>query len=198
MNGLISIVIAYLLGSIPFGYLLTRLATGRDVRQAGSGNIGATNVLRTVGRKLGIITLVLDIAKGTLAVVTAQLLTGDAKVMAFAALAVCAGHVFPIFLKFQGGKAVATFAGAFGYLMPIPLLATAGIFLIAVIASRHVSLGSILGSLMFPFGAWLILHPSWTELLVAFVASALIIYRHYSNIQRLRAGTESVLKLGGR
>ena len=196
MNGLLSIVIAYLLGSVPFGYLLTRFATGRDVRQSGSGNIGATNVLRTAGRKLGIATLLLDIAKGTLAVVIAQLLTGDTKVMALAALAVCAGHVFPIFLKFQGGKAVATFAGAFGYLMPIPLLATAAIFLIAVLASKHVSLGSILGALMFPFGVWLILHPSWTELVAAFAVSALIIYRHSSNIQRLRAGTESLLKLG--
>ena len=196
MNGLLSIVIAYLLGSVPFGYLLTRFATGRDVRQSGSGNIGATNVLRTAGRKLGIATLVLDIAKGTLAVVIAQLLTGDMKVMALAALAVCAGHVFPIFLKFEGGKAVATFAGAFGYLMPIPLLATAAIFLIAVLASKHVSLGSILGALMFPFGVWLILHPAWTELVAAFAVSALIIYRHSSNIQRLRAGTESLLKLG--
>jgi len=196
MNGLLSIVIAYLLGSVPFGYLLTRFATGRDVRQSGSGNIGATNVLRTAGRKLGIATLVLDIAKGTLAVVIAQLLTGDMKVMALAALAVCAGHVFPIFLKFEGGKAVATFAGAFGYLMPIPLLATAAIFLISVLASKHVSLGSILGALMFPFGVWLILHPSWTELVAAFAVSALIIYRHSSNIQRLRAGTESLLKLG--
>jgi len=196
MNGLLSIVIAYLLGSVPFGYLLTRFATGRDVRQSGSGNIGATNVLRTAGRKLGIATLVLDMAKGTSAVVIAQLLTGDTKVMALAALAVCAGHVFPIFLKFEGGKAVATFAGAFGYLMPIPLLATAAIFLIAVLASKHVSLGSILGALMFPFGVWLILHPSWTELVAAFAVSALIIYRHHSNIQRLRAGTESLLKLG--
>ena len=196
MNGLLSIVIAYLLGSVPFGYLLTRFATGRDVRQSGSGNIGATNVLRTAGRKLGIATLVLDMAKGTSAVVIAQLLTGDTKVMALAALAVCAGHVFPIFLKFEGGKAVATFAGAFGYLMPIPLLATAAIFLIAVLASKHVSLGSILGALMFPFGVWLILHPSWTELVAAFAVSALIIYRHSSNIQRLRAGTESLLKLG--
>jgi glycerol-3-phosphate acyltransferase PlsY len=198
MNGLLSIVIAYLLGSIPFGYLLTRFATGRDVRQAGSGNIGATNVLRTAGRKLGIATLLLDIGKGTLAVAIAHRLTGDAKIMAVAALAVCAGHVFPIFLKFKGGKAVATFAGAFGYLMPLPLLATAIVFVVTVIASRHVSLGSILGALMFPIGAWLILHPSWIELFAVFASSALVIYRHKSNIERLRSGTESMLKLGGR
>jgi acyl phosphate:glycerol-3-phosphate acyltransferase len=198
MNGLLAIVIAYLLGSIPFGYLLTRIATGRDVRQSGSGNIGATNVLRTAGRKLGLATLMLDIVKGTLAVVIAKWMTGDTNVMAVAALAVCAGHVFPAFLKFQGGKAVATFAGAFGYLMPIPMFATALVFMIAVAASKYVSLGSILGALMFPIGAWLILHPSWTELLAAFASCALVIYRHKSNIERLRAETESVVQWGHR
>lgn len=194
MTGLLSTVLAYLLGSIPFGYLLTRIATGRDVRASGSGNIGATNVLRTAGRKLGIATLVLDIAKGTLAVAIAQWLTGDDTWMVLAALAVCAGHVFPVFLKFQGGKAVATFAGAFGYLMPLPMLGTVVIFVVAVAASKHISAASILGAVMFPIGAWLILHPSWIELLAAFAASALIVYRHRANIQRLRAGTESIFK----
>lgn len=194
MTGLLSTVLAYLLGSIPFGYLLTRIATGRDVRASGSGNIGATNVLRTAGRKLGIATLVLDIAKGTLAVAIAQWLTGDDTWMALAAFAVCAGHVFPVFLKFQGGKAVATFAGAFGYLMPLPMLGTVAIFVAAVAASKHISAASILGAVMFPIGAWLILHPSWIELLAAFAASALIVYRHRANMQRLRAGTESIFK----
>ena len=109
MNGLFSIVIAYLLGSIPFGYVLTRLTTGKDVRASGSGNIGATNVLRTAGKTLGLATLALDILKGTLAVFAADKLTsGDPMWMALAALAVSAGHVFPIFLSFKGGKAVAT------------------------------------------------------------------------------------------
>ena len=198
MNGLLSIVVAYLLGSIPFGYLLTRIVTGRDVRASGSGNIGATNVLRTAGPKLGLATLALDIAKGTLAVGIARWLTSDTNVMALAALAVCAGHVFPVFLKFKGGKAVATFAGAFGYLMPIPMLATTVIFIIAVIASQHISVGSILGAAMFPIGTWLILHPSWIELFAAFASGALIIYRHLSNIERLRAGTESVFRWGSK
>lgn len=192
MTGFLSILIAYLLGSIPFGYLLTRVATGRDVRASGSGNIGATNVLRTAGKKLGIATLILDILKGVLAVAIAQWLTDDNNWMALAALAVCAGHVFPVFLKFQGGKAVATFAGAFGYLMPLPMLATTIVFFIAVAASKHISAGSILGAIMFPIGAWLILHPSWVELAAAAAASAVIVYRHNANIQRLRAGSESV------
>jgi len=195
MTGLLSIVIAYLLGSIPFGYVLTRLKTGRDVRASGSGNIGATNVLRTAGKKLGIATLVLDILKGVLAVALADWLTAsDPSCMALSALAVSAGHVFPVFLNFQGGKAVATFAGAFGYLMPLPLLGTLVIFLIGVAVTKHISAGSVLGAGMFPLGAWLILHPSAVEMLAAVIACVLIIYRHKANIERIRLGTESVFR----
>jgi glycerol-3-phosphate acyltransferase PlsY len=199
MNGLLSIAIAYILGSIPFGYLLTRVATGRDVRASGSGNIGATNVLRTAGKKLGIATLVLDILKGTLAVVIVQRLTAaDPTWMALAAFAVSAGHVFPVFLNFKGGKAVATFAGAFGYLMPIPLLLTVIVFVFSVAKTRHISAGSILGAGLFPLAAWLVLQPSLIEMLAAIAASALVIYRHKSNIERLLAGTESVFKWGSK
>jgi acyl phosphate:glycerol-3-phosphate acyltransferase len=195
MTGLLSIVIAYLLGSIPFGYVLTRLTTGRDVRASGSGNIGATNVMRTAGKKLGLLTLALDIAKGALAVALADwLTTSDPTWMALAALAVSAGHVFPVFLNFQGGKAVATFAGAFAYLMPLPMLATVIVFIVGVAVTEHISVGSILGAATFPLGAWLILHPSAIELLAAIAACALIIYRHKENIHRLRLGTESVFR----
>ena len=193
MTGLLSIVIAYLLGSIPFGYVLTRLTTGRDVRASGSGNIGATNVMRTAGKKLGIATLALDILKGVLAVALADWLSGsDPMWMALAALAVSAGHVFPIFLNFQGGKAVATFAGAFGYLMPLPLLATMIVFIVAVAATKHISAGSVLGAGTFPLGAWIILHPSAVEMSAVLAACALVIYRHKSNLERIRMGTESV------
>jgi glycerol-3-phosphate acyltransferase PlsY len=195
MNGLFSIVIAYLLGSIPFGYVLTRLTTGRDVRASGSGNIGATNVMRTAGKTLGLATLALDILKGTLAVFASEKMTnGDPMWMALAALAVCAGHVFPVFLNFKGGKAVATFAGAFGFLMPIPLLATMLVFFIGVAATKHISAGSILGAGTFPLGAWLILHPTWIELLCAILACAMVIYRHKENMVRMRLGTESVFR----
>lgn len=195
MTGLLSIVIAYLLGSIPFGYVLTRLTTGRDVRASGSGNIGATNVMRTAGKKLGIATLALDILKGVLAVALADwLTTSDPMWMALSALAVSAGHVFPVFLNFQGGKAVATFAGAFGYLMPLPLLATMIVFIIGVAATKHISAGSVLGAGTFPLGVWIILHPSAVEMLAALAACALVIYRHKSNLERIRLGTESVFR----
>ncbi len=199
MTGLLSIVIAYILGSIPFGYLLTRVVTGRDVRASGSGNIGATNVLRTAGKKLGIATLALDILKGTLAVIIAQVLTSSDPVsMALAAFAVSAGHVFPVFLNFKGGKAVATFAGAFGYLMPVPLLLTVIVFVFMVAKTRYISVGSILGAGLFPLAAWLVLQPSLAEMLAVIAACALVIYRHKANIERLRAGTENVFKWGGK
>ncbi|MEO5924023.1 MAG: glycerol-3-phosphate 1-O-acyltransferase PlsY [Bryobacteraceae bacterium] len=195
MTALLSIVIAYLLGSIPFGYVLTRLVTGRDVRASGSGNIGATNVLRTAGKKVGIATLALDILKGVAAVALTEWLTdSDPTWMALSALAVSAGHVFPVFLNFQGGKAVATFAGAFGYLMPLPLLGTMIVFVIAVAATKYISAGSVLGAGMFPLGAWIILHPSAVEMVSVLVACGLIIYRHQANIERIRLGTESVFR----
>ncbi len=195
MNGLISIVIAYLLGSIPFGYMLTRLTTGRDVRASGSGNIGATNVLRTAGKKLGIATLALDILKGVAAVALADWLTSsDPAWMALAALAVSAGHVFPVFLGFKGGKAVATFAGAFGYLMPLVMLAAIVIFVIAVGATKYISAGSVLGAGTFPLGAWIILHPSAVEMLAVIAACALILYRHKENLERIHSGTESAFR----
>ncbi|MEO8100393.1 MAG: glycerol-3-phosphate 1-O-acyltransferase PlsY [Acidobacteriota bacterium] len=195
MTGLLAIAIAYLLGSIPFGYLLTRMSTGRDVRASGSGNIGATNVMRTAGRSLGLATLALDIGKGVLAVAVSQWLTGShAEWMAVSAFAASAGHVFPVFLNFQGGKAVATFAGAFGYLMPLPLFATLIVFLIGVTATQFISAGSILAAATFPLGAWIILHPSLIEMAAAIGACALIIYRHRENMHRIHAGTESVFR----
>ncbi|MEP7354637.1 MAG: glycerol-3-phosphate 1-O-acyltransferase PlsY [Acidobacteriota bacterium] len=190
-----SILIAYLLGSIPFGYVLTRLRTGQDVRASGSGNIGATNVMRTAGRGLGIATLLLDAGKGTLAVWLADCAssgstTGSTTWMALAALAVMLGHVFPIFLNFKGGKAVATFAGAFGYLLPMPLLATVVVFAMVLALTHYVSAASIVAAATFPIGAWIISRPSTTEMLVAIFAGALVVYRHSSNMARIRAGTE--------
>src|SRR5437868_3957414 len=130
MMPVVAVVVAYLIGSIPFGYLLVRWKTGADVRASGSGNIGATNVLRTTGRAAGIATLLLDIAKGYLAVWLAGWLSGNSDLwMSLAALAVMIGHAYPVFLRFQGGKAVASFVGAFLRLTPIPLLAVLVVFL---------------------------------------------------------------------
>jgi glycerol-3-phosphate acyltransferase PlsY len=198
MNSLIAVVAAYLIGGIPFGYLLVRLKTGHDVRDLGSGNIGATNVLRTTGRAAGVVTLLLDIAKGYFAVWLAGWLTdGSTLWMSTAALAVVLGHAFPVFLGFKGGKAVASFVGAFACLTPLPLAATTIVFVVAVAVTRHISLGSILGALTFPLAVYLISHPEPEVLAVALIGGLFIVWRHKSNIERLRAGTENVFRFGG-
>ena len=195
MIPLVALVAAYLVGGIPFGYLLVRMKTGSDVRSMGSGNIGATNVLRTSGRAIAVATLVLDIAKGFFAVWLAAKLTDDSLAWTcLAALAVMAGHAYPVFLKFQGGKAVASFIGAFLYLAPIPLLASLVVFVIVVAATRHISLGSIIAAASLPLAVWLIMHPPGSLILTSLVAGAFIIYKHRANIERLRAGNEYVFR----
>jgi glycerol-3-phosphate acyltransferase PlsY len=197
MLGLVAIVIAYLLGGIPFGFLLVKFTKGADVRESGSGNIGATNVLRTTGRTAGVATLLLDIAKGYFAVWLAAELTGDApEWTSLAALAVMAGHAYPVFLKFQGGKAVATFIGAFAYLTPLPLAAVLLLFIAVVAVTRYISVASILAAATFPFGVWMILHPPVQVTAAAFIAGAFIVYRHRSNWARLRAGVENRFSWG--
>jgi glycerol-3-phosphate acyltransferase PlsY len=193
LPGLLSIAIAYLMGGIPFGYVLVKLSTGRDVRASGSGNIGATNVLRTTGRGVAVLTLLLDIAKGFVSVWIAAMLTDDDPWWtAAAALAVMAGHAYPVFLRFKGGKAVASFIGAFLYLTPLALFATLVVFVAIVIATRHISAGSVIAAGLFPLGVWLILHPPAPVLMAALIAGAFIVVRHRANIERLHAGTESV------
>lgn len=188
---------AYLIGGIPFGYVLVRLTTGRDVRTGGSGNIGATNVLRTTGRAAAVATLVLDIAKGFFAVWLMARFTDNSPLWtSAAALAVMFGHAFPVFLKFKGGKAVASFIGAFMYLAPVPLACVLVLFVIVVAATRYISLGSILAAALFPFGVWFILHPEWPVVAAAAIAAAFIIWRHRANIGRIRAGTEFVFRFG--
>jgi acyl phosphate:glycerol-3-phosphate acyltransferase len=199
MTPLIAIVAAYLIGGIPFGYLIVKLTTGRDVRSLGSGNIGATNVLRTTGRGVAVVTLLLDILKGIGAVWLADRLTYHSVLwMSAAALAVIFGHAFPIFLKFRGGKAVASFIGAFLYLTPLPLLAVLILFVAVVVATRYISLGSIVAAGSFPFAVWLILHPPAPVLIAAFVSGAFIVYRHRANIERIRAGNEYLFSFTGK
>jgi glycerol-3-phosphate acyltransferase PlsY len=195
MMPLLALVVAYLVGGIPFGYLLVRLKSGQDVRSMGSGNIGATNVLRTSGRWVAVATLVLDIGKGFFAVWLAARLAGDSVTWtSLAALAVMAGHAYPVFLKFQGGKAVASFIGAFLYLTPIPLLATLVVFVIVVAATRHISMGSIIAAAGLPLATWLIMHPPAPIVLASLIAAVFIVSRHRSNIQRIRAGKEHVFR----
>jgi acyl phosphate:glycerol-3-phosphate acyltransferase len=199
MNGVIALIVAYLVGGIPFGLLIVKLKTGADVRKSGSGNIGATNVLRTMGTAAGILTLVLDAAKGWFAVWLADTLTqGSIFWMSFAALAVMAGHVFSPYLKFKGGKAVASFAGAFGYLTPLPVLVITLIFILVTMLTRYVSLGSVAGAILFPFACFIILHPEWPVLVASVAAAALILWRHRGNMTRIRSGTENTLSFGRR
>ena len=196
MMPLLVVLVAYLVGGIPFGYLLVRWRTGEDVRSKGSGNIGATNVLRTTGRGIAAATLLLDIGKGFFAVWLAGKLTGSEPVwMSLAALAVMAGHAYPVYLKFEGGKAVASFVGAFLYLTPVPMAAVLVLFVIVVAATRHISMGSIVAAGALPLAVWLIEHPPGVVIVAALAAGAFIVYRHQANIERLRAGTESVLDL---
>lgn len=197
MMPLIAVVLAFVIGGIPFGYLLVRWKTGEDVREKGSGNIGATNVLRTTGRAIAVTTLLLDIGKGVLAVWIADKLSdGSAVWMSLAALAVMAGHAYPVFLKFHGGKAVASFIGAFLYLTPVPMICALVVFVIVVAATRQISMGSIVAAGSLPLATWLIEHPPLSVVLAALAGGAFLIYRHRANIARIRAGTENVFRFG--
>ena len=194
--------VAYLLGSIPFGLILVRIARGEDVRLTGSGNIGATNVARSSGPALGIATLLLDALKGYLAVVIAIVAsrrnTGVDVGLAAAVAALCAilGHVFPAWLKLRGGKGVATAVGAFLGLAPRAVLVVFAVFLIIVMIFRYVSLGSIVASALFPILAFLLYRgqSSPAGLVVMLGASLLIILKHRANIKRLLDGTENRLQ----
>jgi glycerol-3-phosphate acyltransferase PlsY len=192
---------SYLLGSIPFGYILVRLFQGIDVRSIGSGNIGATNVARTGGKGLAIATLALDAFKGWLAVFLVLTLpgipvSGPAQLhtlATFAALMAVIGHMFPVWLGFKGGKGVATGLGVFLALAPKAVLIVLLLFIAIVALTRYVSLGSILASAAFPVALWWLDRDSFPPVALALCAAAalLVIIRHHQNIGRLMAGTES-------
>jgi len=195
-------LVSYLLGSIPFGLILVRIARGEDVRLSGSGNIGATNVARSGGPALGVATLVLDALKGYLSVIAAVALSqrfGDidaSAAMALAAFCAIVGHVFPVWLKFSGGKGVATGVGAFVAIAPRAVLVVLAIFLVIVAIFRYVSLGSVVASAIFPVSAFLLYRQQSSPfaLLVMLGASLLIILKHATNIRRLLNGTEHRLE----
>jgi glycerol-3-phosphate acyltransferase PlsY len=193
-------VAAYLLGSIPTGYLLVRIFRHQDIRSVGSGNIGATNVLRSGGKGLGLATFLLDVLKGCSAVwlggfLGALLLPGTPLRSAQALAALCAvlGHMFPIWLRFRGGKGVATGFGVFLVASPWAALSAISVFFIVLFLSRFVSLASILGAACFPVFAWfLVLGPRPPVFFaVQCAVASLIIIKHHQNIRRLFAGTES-------
>ncbi len=188
------IALAYLLGAVPFGVVVAKLYGGTDPRTAGSKNIGATNVGRLLGKKAGLTTLALDILKGFLPVYAATGRFGGALFPALVGGAAFAGHLFPVYLKFRGGKGIATGAGVFLALSPLSLLASALIFAALTGLTRMVSLGSVVASLALPFAAHFLKEPRETVLLAAAVAVFAVI-KHRANIQRIISGTES--RLGG-
>ena len=210
IHTLVIVVVSYLLGSIPFGYLLVRTFRGQDVRQTGSGNIGATNVARTGSKGLAIATLLLDALKGYVAVAHVFFFAshhpenlpdyGPHSMYILAALAAfCAilGHMFPVWLRFKGGKGVATAVGAFLGLAPLGVAVVLAVFVAIVATTRYVSLGSTIGALAFPFAAWWLNPQTRSTAIMLFIAasSLLIVIRHKDNIRRLLAGNEN--RFGG-
>lgn len=196
------VIVGYLLGSIPFGYLIVRLTSGADVRQTGSGGTGATNVSRRAGKLAGVLTLVLDALKGAVAVLLARMIVGNADVnakwwVAAAAIAAIVGHIFPVWLGFRGGKGVATGAGVFFMLAPFALLCAGVVFVVVVLITRYVSLASITSVALIPFFLWLqklVIQPAAdirAPLVAAVAGALLIIFAHRANIARLISGTES-------
>lgn len=198
-------ILSYLLGSIPFGYLLVHIFRGEDVRRSGSGNIGATNVARK-SIPLGLLTLVFDALKGTVSVwltyrILQRMYPGNIDVDLYpfvctAAVFAVVGHMFPVWLRFRGGKGVATSLGAFVLLAPYGILGSIAVFFFVVLVSRYVSLASIAASVSFPLIAWYSFRgtrydDSLLRILPMFIVTCLVITKHHSNIQRLLAGTEN-------
>lgn len=206
---IIFVLLAYLLGSIPFGFLLVKyvFTEGEDVRQIGSGGIGATNVTRRAGMKAGLLTYTFDVAKGFAAVtLMRQIESVDYFWIGAAAVAAIVGHIFPIFLKFQGGKGVATGVGVYLALAPYSVLTTLVLWALVVYFTRYVSLGSIIATAAVPLWTWLyygVLLPDSPQhahlkalLIVALIGCALIVAKHHENISRLLHGNEN--KFGAR
>lgn len=186
-------MLAYLIGSVPTGYLLGGLA-GVDVRQAGSGNVGATNVARVVGKLHGILTLIGDAAKGFIPVLLAVQLELHAAVTGVVAVAAFLGHLYPVFLKFQGGKGVATALGIFLALAPAATLVLIVVFAVVALSSKIVSLSSMIAAAAAPITLWIFSYPPFLVLMSGFLA-LMIILRHRDNIRRLLSGAEPKFKI---
>jgi acyl phosphate:glycerol-3-phosphate acyltransferase len=192
---------AYLLGSIPFGLILAKLFAGSDIRKAGSGNIGATNVARVAGPAAGILTLALDVVKGAAAVWLAARFTDQSSTaMTLAAVGALIGHCFPVWLKFKGGKGVATALGVFLVLAPMAALAALLVFIVVSVTWRYVSLGSVAAAAAMPLLMYFLWAPGHAPPLVVdfgtLFASALVIFKHDANLQRLVDGTEPKFSFG--
>jgi acyl phosphate:glycerol-3-phosphate acyltransferase len=185
----IAVLTAYLIGSVPFALLLSRRWGARDLRRIGSGNLGAANVLRASGVTAGVLVAILDILKGAVSVMLAQRLSGDPLGPAAAGVAAVIGHVYPVWLRFRGGKGVATACGVFSVLTPLAVPPTLAIFVATVWATKYISLGSVAASISLPAIAYIAAAPP-AAVVAACGASALIVLRHRTNLWRVRAGTE--------
>jgi glycerol-3-phosphate acyltransferase PlsY len=185
---MLPVLFGYLAGSVPFAFLLARRA-GIDVRIAGSGNVGAANVLRTTAAWRAVVVMALDVGKGAAAVLVVHLVAGGASVAALAGVAAIVGHIYPVWLGFHGGKGVAVAAGVFSVLSPIATGIAASLFLVTVWATRYVSVGSITATVALPPVAWWAGAPQ-SVVAAAAGTGALIVFRHRTNIRRLRSGTE--------
>jgi glycerol-3-phosphate acyltransferase PlsY len=185
--------VGYLLGSVSFAVLLVRLVSGKDIRAEGSGNAGATNVLRSHGKGLAAVVALLDIGKGAAAVLLVRLVTGDPRYAAAAGFAAILGHVFPLYYGFRGGKGVATAVGAFLVLAPAALLTCLGIFAAVVAATRYVSLGSVISMVLLPPVAGLVFHAPRAVVVAGAATAILIVLKHLGNLKRLAAGQERKL-----
>ncbi|HSB62923.1 MAG TPA: glycerol-3-phosphate 1-O-acyltransferase PlsY [Thermoanaerobaculia bacterium] len=190
MRELACLVAAYLLGSVSFAILLVRMFRGVDVRGEGSGNAGATNVLRTSGKRLATLTMLLDVGKGALAVLLMQAVTYDPRWLGAAAFAAVLGHVFPVWFGFRGGKGVATAIGGFSVLCPLGVLVVVAVFVAVVATTRLVSLGSITAACLLPLVMRLLFHAGDAEVAAASAVTILLIISHRANIRRLLEGTE--------
>ncbi len=188
------IVFAYLCGSIPFAYIVAKAAANVDIRTVGSGNPGATNVFRAVGKKAGTATFIADGLKGFIPVYFAFLIDQSFAYSAVIAVAALLGHMFPVFLKLKGGKGVATACGAFLALMPLPTIIAFAVFALVFVFSGYVALGSICAAVVLPAASYFSGYAA-EAILFAFAVALLIIYKHRSNIKRLKKGTENRFKI---
>lgn len=201
MTVVLILITAYMLGSIPFGFLIVSAMKGLDIRRVGSGGTGATNVIRGAGRFAGLVTLLLDVTKGAVAIALAQAFLagqpGEQWFVAAAGLVAILGHIFPLWLRFKGGKGVATAVGAFLMLSPMALVPSAVAFLVVIAFSRYVSLASITASIIFPIAVFFIggldSNSSFDSphLSAGIAVCALILFTHRANIQRLLSGIEA-------
>jgi len=184
------VVAGYLLGSLSFALLLVRWRTGTDIRKEGSGNAGATNVLRAHGKALGLAVALLDVAKGAAAVLLVRLVTADPRYAAAAGFAAILGHVFPLYSGFRGGKGVATAVGAFLVLAPLGTLACLAVFVAVVAATRYVSLGSVVAIVLLPPAAGLLSKAPRAVVVAAAATALLVVFKHIENLKRLARGEE--------